>query len=194
MRNQNKSDGCLKVGELNKANELWTKYIQDKHFTDTINALIQKRKNNLVSQLGLYLDSLELLRCGGRFINSQTRPIRLPKKSHFTNLIVRKQHQRVLHGGVSQTLAAIRNHYWIIHGRSVVRKLIRQCLICIHWEGGPFKTPKFAHLPNYVITPHLEPFTNVGLDYLGPLLVKSDDSMSKNWVCLFTCLNIRGIH
>ena len=34
----------------------------------------------------------------------------------------------------------------------------------------------------------------VGLDYLGPLMVKDNDGLTKNWVCLYTCLNVRAIH
>ena len=33
----------------------------------------------------------------------------------------------------------------------------------------------------------------VALDYLGPLMVKDSDSLTKNWVCLYTCLNVRAI-
>ena len=48
-----------------------------------------------------------------------------------------------------------------------MRKMIRQCLICIHWEGGPFKTPPFAPLPGYVVcSSNNIPFNLVGIHYL----------------------------
>ena len=38
------------------------------------------------------------------------------------------------------------------------------------------------------------PFQFIGLDYLGPILVKEEDKMVKMWICLFTCLAVRAIH
>jgi hypothetical protein len=125
----------------------------------------------------------------------QKAPKLIPKKSHYTDLIIKRDHRRILHAGVAQTLSEIRNEHWIIQGRSAVQRVIRQCLICLFWEGGPFKTPSFAPLPNYVISnSNMKPFTFVGVDYLGPLLIKQDDILIKNWICLFTCTNIRAIH
>ena len=39
-----------------------------------------------------------------------------------------------------------------------------------------------------------EPFQSIGLDYLGPILVKEGRERVKFWVCLFTCLAIGAIH
>ena len=76
-----------------------------------------------------------------------------------------------------------------------MRKVIRQCLICIHWEGAPFKTPLFAPIPEYILYANIPPFTYVGVDCLGPLFIKDNaDDRRKNWVCLFTCLSIRAVH
>ena len=100
----------------------------------------------------------------------------------------------MLHAGVNQTLAALRSEYWVIQGRSVVQKVIRSCLICINWEGGPFKSPIFAPLPTYVVSKDQPPFTFTGLDYLGALFVKDGLESVKNWICLFTCLNVRAVH
>ena len=36
------------------------------------------------------------------------------------------------------------------------------------------------------------PFQFIGLDYLGPILVKEGSEII--WICLFTCLAIRAIH
>ena len=38
------------------------------------------------------------------------------------------------------------------------------------------------------------PFTYVGLDYLGPIQVKEGNTVTKMWICLFTCLAVRAIH
>ncbi|VDP43371.1 unnamed protein product, partial [Heligmosomoides polygyrus] len=39
------------------------------------------------------------------------------------------------------------------------------------------------------------PFENIGLDYLGPLLIRTDDNKDrKTWVCLFTCMSTRAVH
>jgi hypothetical protein len=51
----------------------------------------------------------------------------------------------------------------------------------------------FAPLPPSRVQKAL-PFSRVGLDYFGPLSIKTKDGPKKVWVCLFTCLLIRAIH
>ena len=109
-------------------------------------------------------------------------------------MVILKYHRQLLHAGAKHTLAAVRDQYWILQGRSAVQSCIRQCLICIHWEGGPFKTPPFAPFPKSLLQIDDKPFLYVGLDYLGPLLVNNEQRLIKNWICLFTCLKIRAVH
>ena len=35
--------------------------------------------------------------------------------------------------------------------------------------------------------------TYIGLDYLGPLYIREDVELSKNWICLFTCLSVYAL-
>ncbi|XP_062556974.1 uncharacterized protein LOC134221813 [Armigeres subalbatus] len=51
-----------------------------------------------------------------------------------------------------------------------------------------------APLPKVRLTPFIRPFTYVGVDYFGPILVKQGRSNTKRWIALFTCLSIRAVH
>ena len=187
-------EGILTADELIAAKNLWIQTIQKTHFMDVIVAIQENKENQLRSQLGIYMDDFGILRCAGRFVHMPIHPKLMPKSSHFTKLCIILCHKRLLHAGVPQTLAEVRREYWVPQGRSAVQKIIRSCLICIHWEGGPFKTPRFAPLPKYVVSSEEPPFTFIGLDYLGPLFILDDTNLKKNWVCFFTCLNIRAVH
>ncbi len=44
------------------------------------------------------------------------------------------------------------------------------------------------------VTPHQPPFTNVGVDFFGPLQVKRGRSIVKRYGCLFTCFMTRAVH
>ena len=182
--------GVLTPKELTDATNMWDKFIQDIHFSE------KNKLKSVTLNLGVYKDERGIMRCSGRFPSELIHPKLLPSKSHYTKLVIVRAHRALLHQGASQTLAKLRNEYWVVQGRAAVRKVIRQCLICIHWEGGPFKTPPFAPLPNYVVTANTPPFSYVGIDYLGPLFIKDniEGSRKKNWVCLFTCLTIRAVH
>ena len=37
-------------------------------------------------------------------------------------------------------------------------------------------------------------FTTVGIDYLGPLIIKAERKLKEVWVCLFSCNTSRAIH
>ena len=55
-------------------------------------------------QLGLKVDKFQILRCYGRYANAaiaeETKyPKLLPRRVHFTSLIIIKVHQRLIHAG-----------------------------------------------------------------------------------------------
>ena len=189
LRNKdNLKKGHLSHVELEQSLVLWIKHIKYKNFKD-LNHCLENGKRHSFYNLGVFKDNDDILKCKGRFsLNINGNPILLPKKDHFTKLIIIATHRKLIH-------AEIRKRFWILQGRSAVRKVIRQCLICIHWEGGPFKTPELAPIPKDIEAKlSKEPFLLVGLDYLGPLFTSNESSNSKNWLCLFTCLSIRAVH
>ena len=51
-----------------------------------------------------------------------------------------------------------------------------------------------ASLPKCRVTAYESPFTYVGIDMFGPLLIKQGRSTPKRWGCIFTCMVTRAIH
>eukprot|EP00731_Ephydatia_muelleri_P005954 Em0003g202a len=144
------------------------------------------------TQLGLYLDDLGLWRCKGRLSNAELpmdakHPILLPSKHHITILVAQDCHKHVMHGGIKETLAELRGRFWIIKGRSFLRNLLHQCTICARINARPCESPP---LPQFRVREY-PPFNCVGVDYAGPLYVKSGE---KVWISLFSCCVTRAIH
>lgn len=51
-----------------------------------------------------------------------------------------------------------------------------------------------ADMPRERIIPDLPPFTNVGVDYFGPIEVKRGRAMVKRYGVIFTCMASRAVH
>ena len=81
------------------------------------------------------------------------KPRLLPKDSLFTNLAVQECHQRVMHGGVNATLTEVRRQFWILKGRHVVKKMLKQCGICTRDRATPLGAPVTGQLPQERVTP-----------------------------------------
>ena len=166
----------LTSDEISKAKVMWEKYVQKSAFTPEINAVKQNSRNNLKNQLDLQFDEHGVRRCHGRLISENLPedtafPKLLPRNHVFTSLVINSFHEKLMHAGVSHTLAAIRREYWIPQGRSSVRRVLLNCLRCRRHQGGPYRMPAMAPYPRSRIE-ESPPFTYTGLDYLGPLYVK----------------------
>ena len=153
-------------------------------------------------QFNLYLDEHQLWRCRGRLQHANLPfaakdPLLLARKHRLTELVVRDAHHTVQHGGVNETLTQIRSQYWIIRGRSLVRSVIHNCVTCRRYEGKPYRPPPPPPLPAFRVN-KAPPFAYTGVDYAGPLYVRtqgiSDGNTCKAWICLFTCCVTRAVH
>ena len=112
-----------------------------------------QRGNDRVRSLRLFLDDDSIIRCAGRLENadlpkSAVSPKLLPTKHPYTRSLIAEVHRHTLHSGVSQSLAQLRQTHWIVHGRSEVKRVIRQCRTCRKWEGRPYSVPQFPSLPS----------------------------------------------
>ena len=102
---------------------------------------------------------------------SAVHPILLPKRSHFTDLVIRSQHEKSLHQGTSYTIAVLRQRYWIPSARSIINTIIRRCVICLKDRGKPYNVPNHAPLP-YDRVNIASPFEVTGIDLTGSIIVK----------------------
>ena len=197
----------LTVSEVNEAENVLIKSIQNDCFAKEIHYLslsesVRKGMKTplYVNQFNLYLDKNEILRCRTRIgkstvPDSNKQPILLPSRNRFSELIIADCHEGVFHNGTVDTLNLMRQRYWVLRGREQVKRLVRHCTVCKKLEGLPFKTVFNPDLPRFRVD-EAPPFSNVGIDFAGPLLVKGKDKHEavKTYVCLFTCAATRAVH
>ena len=139
-----------------------------------------------------------LLRVGGRLnrapINPDAKnPVILPKQNPIVDLIIEHYHIMLGHSGREHVLAILRDRYWIIHGNSMVRKVLTKCLSCKRRQAKVGEQ-KMADLPFDRVNPGAPPFTCVGVHYFDPFIVRERRSLVKRYGVIFTCLAIRAIH
>ena len=138
------------------------------------------------------------MRVGGRLdkapIPFEAKHQVIPPPAHpLSRLLVQDLHEKHLHVGREHTLALVRQTFWILRGKSFVRKIINDCLHCKRRRAKP-NVPVMASLPKERLALCEPPFTNTGVDYFGPMNVKRGRVTEKRWGCLFTCLTIRAVH
>ena len=139
--------GPLTPEELVEAERLWIVDTQMMLTSESNLKVWQK-------QFDLFADDNRLIRCRGRLNNASLPyatkyPLFLPRKAHFTTLVVKRAHCCVMHNGVKETLTEIRRGYWIIKGHSLIRSIIHYCVTCKQHEGAPFKIPVPLALPAF---------------------------------------------
>jgi len=162
---------------------LWISTVQHKRFSDVFIAIQKGETNCLQKQLGLEIDDMGISRCSGRLQNANLSepakyPKLLPRCEHFTHLLIQYVHERLIHCGVSHTLASLRQEYWILKGRMEVKTVISRCLVCQQQEGPSFSLLRMPPWPKERVTQSL-PFQYIGFDYLGPLLVNEGGQVAK---------------
>ncbi|XP_055905233.1 uncharacterized protein LOC129940780 [Eupeodes corollae] len=176
--------------------------VQRQHFSEVFKDLTKHPTSGKhFGSLNPFIDSHGILRVGGRLQNSnlqyeQKHPIILKSSNVFTELLIREAHENTFHGGIQQTIAYIRTKYWIFNLKTSVKKYIHHCTICFRFGAKPLQQ-LMGNLP----APRVRisrPFTHTGVDYAGPIDVKSwkgrGGKTFKGYFSIFVCLATKAIH
>lgn len=186
---------------FNEAERAVINYVQKQRFSSEIASLKQGSRNvskdSPLYRLDPFLDD-GMLRVGGRLSKSALplevkHPVILSKDLHVAQLILCHIHQQLGHAGLNHMLNKLRQKYWIINANSAARRIISKCTVCRRYRGR-LGEQNMSDLPEERVLPDKAPFTDVGVDYFGPLDVKRGRTILKRYGAIFTCLSSRAVH
>lgn len=194
----------LSVQELQMSSEALIRVSQKVYFKCEIKDLLKTGQVNMSStllKLTPFLDEVQIVRVGGRLNHSlltegQKHPIVLSKSCNLTKLIFEDAHRTHLHAGPQALLAAVRDKYWPISGRSLARKTVYNCIRCFKTKPQSL-SHIMGELPKHRVQPGLRPFINTGVDYCGPVFIKRagrSQVKDKAYVALFVCFATKAVH
>ena len=124
--------GPLLPGEIESAEHYWVKLVQSKQedWKDRYKDLAPYEKDGIV-------------RVGGRLTQSplsydENHPMLLPKEHVISKLVVKNVHNRVFHAGCERTLCEVRRKFWIVRGRNLVKKVVKDFVTCRRLRQYPY--------------------------------------------------------
>lgn len=104
-------------------------------------------------------------------------------------MMVKETHEAMGHAGSQIIMNYIRERFWIISFRKVIRSVILNCVICKKQKAKRMESEAPPLSLNRVRDATI--FEIVGVDFAGPLILRSG---GKAWICIFTCAVYRAVH
>ena len=189
--------GTPTVDELQFVEKAWIKHEQQCHYPQVFSYLFSPEPRNnahtppIVPQLNLFIGDDGLIHTKGRFTRNSSL-ILLPKHSYLTKLIILHCHHRMCHVGVGGTIVALRDRFWVPSARSETRRYLSKCIQCKRVSGRHYSLPLPPELPHFRFDTSIRPFSNVGVDFTGHLIVKNRSGEHiKVYIYLFIYLVIK---
>lgn len=198
------SKNVITPQEIDRATLFWIKRVQSQHFEPELKCL---KANQVVSEkstlknLNPQLNENGVIILHGRLQYADLSPLKkfpiiLPAKSYFSNLVIDNAHIRSLHGTIHLTLATLRQDYWVLNARTMVKLHIHKCITCYRQKPKPL-TQLMAPLPQIKTKPS-RGFLHCGMDFAGPINIKVSDRRNattvKGYICVFVCMASKAVH
>ncbi|XP_018396617.1 PREDICTED: uncharacterized protein LOC108774886 [Cyphomyrmex costatus] len=136
-RSKHKVQGNLISSELEHATSVIIKLVQSEAFSREIQSLEAGKtlkNNSKILSLHPFLDSIGILRVGGRLVHAklnydQRYQILLPGNHYITELIIQNAHISQLHAGPQTTLYHVRQKFWPVNAKGQVKKIFNTLII-----------------------------------------------------------------
>ena len=126
-------------------------------------------------------------------MNFETRhPILLHWKHHVVELLLRNEHKISHIEGTEYVRNIVQQKFWVLGIRNSLRSIKNKCIGCRKGRAQT-KAVVMVDLPEERLVASTV-FSNVRVDYFGPITVKAGRRNEKRCGCIFTCLTVRAVH
>ena len=208
----------LSSRHIHLARLIWYREVQSKYYLDVVQFLSDINNENTRSlqgkklirskklivpdicvNLNLFLDADKVIRLFTSLLNSgnlsydQKFPVLLPRRDHFTYLVIKDCHARCGHSGLMATLNTLRSSFWIPKCGKSVGSVIKACAKCKLLRGDRYHVPQSPPLPFHRVA-DADPFSYVGCDMSGHFFVRDGTDAVKCFLFIFTCATSRACH
>ncbi|XP_053699046.1 uncharacterized protein LOC128746016 [Sabethes cyaneus] len=207
-RKEHRVCGPLKQQELSKAENYLFRLAQSEGYPDEVASLVagygvkspkgKSIRNNPLFR-SAFLDENGIVRIRGRtkacvFADRDaTEPIILPRHHQVKRLIITDAHDRFQHQNHNTIMNELLQRYRIPRLKATYHTLRKSCQHCKNYAAKP-QPPAMGDLPQARLAAFSRPFTYMGVDYFGPILVSVGRHSEKRWGVLATCLTTRAIY
>ncbi|XP_059054182.1 uncharacterized protein LOC131848376 [Achroia grisella] len=173
------SPSQLRVRDVIEAEKMLFRRAQIDSFPGELKAIQTTQplpRNSRIATLAPVLDEDGLLRIDSRIkrapdvCENAKSPIILDGRHHIARLLILHHHIQSAHAFNELILNEIRQRFWILRARNTIRSVVHTCMQCRRWKGKVIK-PQTGDLPLERVDHSKRPFTHVGLDYFGPIVV-----------------------
>ena len=190
----------VSIEDREKAKATIFKLLQQEQFGEEMKSLKAEKeitKGSKILQFSPFLNEEGLIRAKGRLGKSQLdfnakHPILLHWKNNAVELFLRNELKDNQHEGTEHVRNIVQQKMWILGIRNASRSIKNNCVTCRKVRAQTI-APVMADLPEERLDASTA-FTNVGVDYFGPFIVKIGRRNEKRWCFLFTCLTMRALH
>ena len=90
-------------------------------------------------------------------------------------------------------MSKIRETYWILRLRRLVKKVIHKCNRCKRFQVKPLPSPSVGNLPKDRTSGQV-PFQAIGVDYAGPIKYRHKKLEKKAYILLYSCSLTRAVY
>lgn len=201
-RSSRRREDFLTYAEQNEAILMLVRLAQTETFPSELDALSVGKEVKPTSRLKSLAPRIinGVICIGGRLEKAQIsqkrkHPMILDCHHPFSKLIAVFYHLKLLHAGQQLTVSGIRERFWILSVRRLVRTVIHECVTCFRCKPKAHEQ-LMADLPSERVIP-APPFLKIGIDYCGPFNIQYPNRRTtpvKCWVAIFICLATKAVH